>query len=78
MLALELRKLEIDSRYINNPRIKTVALLRAVGHKGRTFLQSVGFNIRQSSYDKAFALLEEYYGREENIFFKTENFVLVS
>ena len=39
-LALELRELEIDSRYINNPRIKTVALLRTVGHEGKTFLVS--------------------------------------
>ena len=43
LLALKLRELEIDSRYINSPRIKTVALLRAVGHEGKTFLQSVGF-----------------------------------
>ena len=77
-LALELRELEIDSRYINNPRIKTVALLRAVGHEGRTFLQSVGFNIRESSYEKAFALLDDHYGRKENIFGKTNKFVSVS
>ena len=49
LLALELRELEINSRCINNPRIKTVALLRAVEHEGRTFLQSVGFNMRPSS-----------------------------
>ena len=78
LLALELRKPEIDSRYINNPRIKTVALLRAVGHEGRTILQSVGFNRRQSSFEKAFVLLDDYYGRRENIFVKTEKFVSVS
>ena len=43
--------------------------------KVRTFLQSVGFNMRESSYEKAFALLDDYYGREENFFVKT---VLVS
>ena len=59
MLALELRELEIDSKYISNPRIRTVAFLRAVGHEGRTFLQSVGFNMRESSYEKAFALLDD-------------------
>ena len=74
LLALELRELEIDSRYIYNPRIKTVALLRAIGHEGRTFLQSV----RESSYEKVFALLDDHYGREENIFVKTEKFVSVS
>ena len=36
-----------------------MALLRAVGHEGRTFLQSVGFNMRESSYEKAFALLDD-------------------
>ena len=70
MLALKLQELEIASKYIKKPRIKTVALLRAVEHKGRTFLQSVG-----CSYEKAFALLDDYYGREENFFVKT---VLVS
>ena len=79
MLALELQELEIDFRYIDNPRIKTVAFLRAVGHEGRTFLQSVGFQVRESSYEKAFALLDDhYYGCEDNIFVKTEKFVLVS
>ena len=74
LLALELRELEIDSKYISNPRIRTVAFLRAVGHEGRTFLQSV----RESSYEKVFALLDDHYGREENIFVKTEKFVSVS
>ena len=78
MLALELQELEINSRYINNPRIKTVTLLRAVGHEVRTFLQSVGFSKRQSSYEKAFALLDDDHGKEENIFVKTEKFVSVS
>ena len=55
-----------------------MALLRALEHEGRTFLQSVGFNMRESSYDKAFASLDDHYGSEENIFVKTEKFVLVS
>ena len=31
-------------------RTKSLALLKAVGHAGRTFLQSVGFDRKQSSY----------------------------
>ena len=42
------------------------------------FLQSVGFNMRQSSHEKAFALLNNNYGKVENIFVKTQKFVLVS
>ena len=34
--------------------------------------------MRKSSYEKVFALLDDRYGREENIFVKTEEFVLVS
>ena len=34
--------------------------------------------MRQSSYEKAFALLDDHYGREENIFDKTDKFVSVS
>ena len=55
-----------------------MALLRAVGHEGRAFLQSVGFNMRESSYEKAFALLDDHYGRKKNIFVKTDKFVSVS
>ena len=55
-----------------------MALLRAVEHEGRTFLLSVGFNMRQSSYKKAFALLDDHYSREENIFVKTVKLVSVS
>ena len=65
LLAIELRELEIDSRHINNPTIKTVVLLRALEHEGRTFLQSVGFNMRESSYEKAFALLDDNYGKKK-------------
>ena len=43
------------------------------------FLQSVGFNMRQSSHEKAFALLNKNYGKvEKNIFGETQKFVLVS
>ena len=55
-----------------------MVLLRALEHEGRTFLQSVGFNMRESSYEKAFTSLDDPYGSEENIFVKTEKFVLVS
>ena len=34
--------------------------------------------MRESSYEKAFASLDDHYGSEENIFVKTEKFVLVS
>ena len=34
--------------------------------------------MRESSYEKAFALLDDHYGREENIFVKTEKFASVS
>ena len=78
MLALKLRKLEIDSRYINNPRIKTVALLKAVRHESKTFLRSVGFHMREISYEKASVLLDDLYGKEKSIFAKTEKFVSVS
>ena len=50
-----------------------MAFVRAVGHDGRTFLQSVGSNIRESCYDKVFALLDGNYGREENILFKPKS-----
>ena len=34
--------------------------------------------MRESSYEKAFALLDDDHGKEENIFVKTEKFVSVS
>ena len=46
-MLLELLELESDSKFINNPKI--VALLNAVGLKEKDFLQSIGFDIRQSA-----------------------------
>ena len=46
MLAIELKELELDTRYTTNPRPRIVALLRAVRQEGRDFLQSVGFDIK--------------------------------
>ena len=37
VLAIELKELELDTRYTNR-RTKVVALLRAVGQEGRDFL----------------------------------------
>ena len=37
-------------------RIKIVPLLTAAGFEDKAFLQSVGFNTRQSSYEEAYAL----------------------
>ena len=54
-----------------------MALLRAVGQEGRDFLQSVGFDIRQGTYEEALDLLDDHYGREENIFVKTQKFCYV-
>ena len=51
---------------------------RTVEHEGRTSLQLVGFNMRESSYEKAFAILDYHYSRKENIFLKTDTSVLVS
>ena len=68
MLALELRKLGSDFRYINNSKIKTVTLKKAIGCEGKASLQSVGFNKSQSSLEKAFALLDDHYGREKEQF----------
>ena len=37
----------------------------------------MGFDIRQGTYEEAFDLLDDHYGREENIFVKTQkNFVM--
>ena len=77
MLAIELRGLELDTRYTANPRSKIVALLRAVRQEGRDFLQSVGFDIRQRTYDEALDLLDDHYSKEDNIFVKTEQFCFV-
>ena len=71
VLAIELRELELDARY-TNPRTKVVALLRAVGQEERDFLQSVGFDIRQGTYEEALDLLDDHYGRKENSFVKTQ------
>ena len=71
MLAIELRELELDTRY-TNPRTKVVALLRAVGQEGRDFFQSVGFDIRQGTYEEALDFLYDHYGKEENIFVQTQ------
>ena len=43
-------------------------------HEDRAFLQSVGFNMRQSNYEKAFALLDDHYGMVKNIFLKQKLF----
>ena len=77
VLALEFRELELGTRFNNNPRTKTVALLKAVGLEGRDFLQSVGFDLRHGTCEEALELLDGHYGREENIFVKTQKFVLV-
>ena len=77
MLAIELRGFELDTRYTANPRSKIVALLRAVTKEGRDFLQSVGFDIRQRTYDEALDLLDDHYSKEDNIFVKTEQFCFV-
>ena len=50
-----------------------MALLKAVKLEGRAFLQSVGFDIKQSSYEKAFTLLDDHYGREENTLLSSVN-----
>ena len=67
-LAIELKELELDTRYTTNPRSKTVALLRAVKQEGKDFLQSVGYDIRQGTYEDALDLLDYHYGKKENIF----------
>ena len=58
-LLLALEFWELDSkilRFIANLRIKTVALLKALlDLGGRAFLQSVGFDIRHSRYEKDFS-----------------------
>ena len=53
-----------------------MTLLRPVRQKGRTFLQSVGFDTRQSSY-KVFGILDDHYGSEKKSLLK-QKFVLVS
>ena len=58
--------------------ILIILQLRVIGHEGGTFLLSVGFNMRESSYEKAFALLDDHYGREVNNCVKREKFVSVS
>ena len=47
VLAIELKELELDTRYTTNPRSKTVALLRAVKQEDKDILQS-----RQGTYEK--------------------------
>ena len=76
MLAIKLRDLELNIRY-TNPRSKIVALLRAVRQESRDFLQSVGFDLRQGTYEEALDLLDDHYGKEENMFKKTERFCFV-
>ena len=63
VLALELRELELGTRFNKNPRTNTVALLKAVGLEGRDFLQSVGFDLRQGTCEEALELLDGHYGR---------------
>ena len=62
---------------VTNPRIKTVGLLKPVGLEGRSFLQSVGFDVKLSCYKKVFGLLNDQHGRKENIFNTTQKIVLV-
>ena len=50
----------------------------AVRFEDIDFLQSVGFDMRTCSYEKALALLYYHYYREENTFIKTPKSVLVS
>ena len=50
MLAIELRKLELDFRYTTIPRCKIVALLRAGRQVGKEFFQTVDFGISQATY----------------------------
>ena len=64
-------------RHTTNPRFKIVALLRAVRQENRDFLQSVGFDIRQGTYEEALDLLDDRYDREDNIFVKTRKFCFV-
>ena len=74
VLAIELRELELDTRYTTNLISRIVALLGAVRKEGKDFLQSVGFDIRQGTYKKALNLLDDHYGRKESIFVKTQKF----
>ena len=60
MLAIELKQLELDTRYTTNSRSKTVALLRAVRQEGRDFLQSVYFDIKQTTYEEILDLLDDH------------------
>ena len=48
-----------EFRFINNHRIKTVILLKAVGPRDSAFLQSVDFNMKRRSYERAFALVDD-------------------
>ena len=52
--------------------------LNALRAESNAFMQSVGFNMRHSSYEKTFSLLDNHYSRERNIFVKTQKFILVS
>ena len=49
---------------IGNLRCQIVADIQ----EGRDFLQSVGFDIRQGTYEDALDLLDYHYGKKENIF----------
>lgn len=55
-----------------------LAFWEAVGQEGRNTLKSLGFNITRGNFDVAFALLHGHYGRKENLFVKTQQFVSLS
>ena len=76
MIALEMQDIDLGDKV--NPRMRTLALLKAIGCEGRDYLRSVGFNLKQGEFEKAFNLLDEHYARRENIFVRTQKFVSVS
>ena len=59
-----------EFRFINNHRIKTVILLKAVGPRDSAFLQSVDFNMKRRSYERAFALVDDILVKTELYFSK--------
>ena len=78
MIAIELQEMDLGAQGYANPRARLLALIKAVGQEGRDFFTSVGFDMRQGSFDRAFTLLDEHYAREENMFIKTHKFFSVS
>jgi len=85
-LVMEMKILDLGNETVNEQEVpvlrdrkKLLVLLHAIGGQGREAIRSQGFkeNGADATYERALALLQRHFQREETVYVKTQKFVSV-